>query len=98
MDNDTGLNSAYISRLTAADWGLYKTLTINLARIRAFASAQIFPAFILARVDTLCAEIERQPKSLAWKTRALVGERGWPDDAETVRRWSHEGVRLYAVP
>ena len=30
--------------------------------------------------------------------RALVGERGWPDDAETVRRWSHEGVRLYAVP
>jgi hypothetical protein len=30
--------------------------------------------------------------------RSLVAERGWPDDVETLRRWSREGVRFYAIP
>ena len=29
--------------------------------------------------------------------RDLVAERGWPDDADTLRRWSIEGVRVYAA-
>jgi len=29
--------------------------------------------------------------------RELVAERGWPDDADTLRRWSVEGVRVYTT-
>ena len=29
--------------------------------------------------------------------RALVAERGWPDDAETLRRWAREGIRIHTV-
>lgn len=75
QDNDSGMNASYIPRLTAADWGLYKTLTINLDKARAFAVQQGFPEQIPARIEALLAAIEAQPKSLAWKTRALVGER-----------------------
>jgi len=29
--------------------------------------------------------------------RALVAERGWPDDGETLRRWALEGIRIHAL-
>jgi hypothetical protein len=29
--------------------------------------------------------------------RGLVAERGWPDDAETLRRWAREGVKIHTV-
>lgn len=74
-EHDQGLNSAYISRLTAADWGLYRTLTANLVKVRACALERAFAEQVPARIDALLAAIEAQPKSFAWKTRALVGER-----------------------
>jgi hypothetical protein len=75
LDNDKGMNSSYISRLAAADWGLYKTLTNNLDKARAFAIEKAFPTQVHARIETLLAAIEAQSKTLSWKTRALVGER-----------------------
>lgn len=75
LDNDQGLNQSYIARLTAADWGLYKTLTTNLTKARSFAIEQSFAEHIAERINTLLAAIEAQPKSLGWKTRAVVGER-----------------------
>jgi hypothetical protein len=29
--------------------------------------------------------------------RSLVAERGWPDDVDTLHRWSREGVRIFAI-
>ena len=75
LANDAGLNSAYISRLTASDWGLYKTLTTNLQKARTFALERTFPEQIPARISALLEAIEAQPKSLSWKTRAMIGER-----------------------
>ncbi len=75
LDNDQSLNSVYISRLTGTDWGLYKTLTTNLTKARAFAIERAFPEQIATRIAALLSAIEAQPKSLAWKTRAMVGER-----------------------
>jgi hypothetical protein len=74
-ESDQTLNASYIARLTATDWGLYKTLTTNLSKARAFAVEQAFSEQIPARVEKLLAAIEAQPKSLVWKTRAMVGER-----------------------
>ncbi|HEY3991828.1 MAG TPA: hypothetical protein VGM01_03005 [Ktedonobacteraceae bacterium] len=75
LENDKGMNASYIARLTSADWGLYKTLTLNLAKLRAFAVEKAFPDQIPTRIEALLSAIETQPKSLSWKTRALVGER-----------------------
>lgn len=75
LDSGQGMKSDYIPRLTATDWGLYKTLTINLEKARTFAVEKALPAQIPARIEALLSAIEAQPKSLAWKTRALVGER-----------------------
>jgi hypothetical protein len=75
LENDKGMNSSYISRLTAADWGLYKTLTTNLKKAANFSLAKAFPEQIPTRIYRLLEAIEAQPKTLAWKTRAMVGER-----------------------
>lgn len=86
LDSDKGVNASYIARLTATDWGLYKTLTINLAKARTFAAEKVFPAQIPTRIEVLLSAIEAQPKSLAWKTRAMLGERvRWYEQPEEPR-------------
>ena len=73
--SDSGINAAYISGLTSNDWGLYKTLTMNLYKIKAFAIERDFPAQVAERIDSLIAAIDASPKSMGWKARAIVGER-----------------------
>lgn len=72
---DQGINGAYIAGLTANDWGLNKTLAINLQKMKAFAQERGFSPIVGERVDRLTSMMEARPKSLAWKTRAIVGER-----------------------
>lgn len=76
LDHDVlASDREYIPRLTAADWGLYRTLTINLDKARAFAIEKAFPDHLSTRIESLLAAIEAHPKTLAWKTRAMLGER-----------------------
>lgn len=57
-------------------------------------------ADVVARVaqsrgaDSLTAEVALAP---AVVRRSIVAERGWPDDTDTLHRWSLEGVRIYAI-
>ena len=44
--------------------------------------------------DSLTADIT--PTPVVVRT-SLVAERGWPEDTETIHRWSREGVHIYAV-
>jgi hypothetical protein len=86
QDNEQSINASYIARLTSSDWGLYKTLTVNLDKARAFATEKAFPERIGTRISTLLEAIETRPKSLAWKTRAMVGERvRWYEQPEEPR-------------
>jgi hypothetical protein len=73
--DDEGLNSVYLAHLTAGDWGLYKTLMTNLQKAHTFAHDRSMPRHIPARISMLSEAIEAQPKSLAWRARAIVGER-----------------------
>lgn len=83
---DTGINSAYISGLISSDWGFNKTLEINLKKMKAYAIEQGFPAHVAERIERLIADMEKQPKSFAWKTRAMVGERvKWYESPEEPR-------------
>ena len=75
VDNDRGIHSQYISKLVSNDWGLHKTLDLNLKKAKAFAVERRFPEDVATRIDTLIAHIEAHPKTMSWKARAMVGER-----------------------
>jgi hypothetical protein len=87
VDNEQGIHAGYISGLTSNDWGLYKTLALNLQKTRAFAAAHKFPSYVTERIDALVAAIEARPKSLGWKARAVIGERvRWYELPEEARQ------------
>ena len=74
------LDTGYIARLCAKDWGWYKTVTKNIRELKhhlgkmpELSSEQ--KEKISAKLDLIENEIEKQPKSMAWKTRNLVGEK-----------------------
>lgn len=89
-DGDT-INVALIAKLCAEDWGLWRTTTTNLEKLQRFAidhakldSGQ--KARLVASVDALQRRIDAEPKPLAWRLRARIGERvKWYNDVEEVR-------------
>jgi hypothetical protein len=88
-DVEGAINSAYVARLLAKDWGFWYTLTTNLQGIRDLLprvetlsadEAQVMSG----RIDELLARIEDEPKSMGWKARAKVGPRKrWYEPVET---------------
>ena len=85
-DSDTGIHASYISNLMAGDWGFNKTLDTNLKKMKAFASERGFPSYVADRIEKLLSAMEQQPKSLKWKSRAMVGERvRWYEQPEEPR-------------
>jgi hypothetical protein len=85
LDHDVGsedgetINGSYLARLCSNDWGVYKTFTLNLSKLEAslggygLSSSEIERA--RASIKGLAGLIEKEPKSLAWRLRARVGER-----------------------
>jgi hypothetical protein len=88
LDRD-GIDAAYVAGLCARDWGLWKTATLNLERVRAGVSRyELQPeqeGLLVSRLDALRREIDAAPKSTRWKLRARVGERvQWYEEPEEV--------------
>lgn len=85
------INLAQTARLCAADWGLWRTTTMNLEKVKQIA--QTYPqlsavdkATVTQKVDTALARLEAEPKPLAWKLRARVGDRiKWYKDVDEVK-------------
>jgi hypothetical protein len=83
------INSQRIAALCGADWGLHHTVGRTLERL-----AEDPPSYTLApeqrrlvddRVRLLRHAIEDQPKTLAWRMRARVGERvRWYEEPEEI--------------
>jgi hypothetical protein len=83
------IDSSYVARTLAQDWGFWYTATTNLQNIKRFMSeldklgseAQINPVFISdeersgisEKITALLKRIETEPKSFGWKMRAKVG-------------------------
>lgn len=84
---DDVIEPAYVARLAADDWGLYRTLQLNLARLReALADLEVDQKLVSERLDALWTAIEAQPKPLKWRLRAQVGDRmRWYELPEEVR-------------
>ena len=89
--DDEGIDLDRVARLCADEWGLWRTVSMNLAKVGTIA-ASLPPLSPLQRnkvadaVATLKARIDDEPKPLAWKMRARVGDRRqWWTDVDEVR-------------
>lgn len=84
------INIKRIAELCAADWGLWRTMTMNLDKVRQLANGydQLTSeqkSVVQAQVTSALARIEAEPKALPWRLRARVGDRvKWYKDVDEV--------------
>ncbi len=92
------INGRYIAKLLAKDWGFWYTVTTNLDSL-----GDIIPnmeeltaterAIALSRIASLRKLIDAQPKSMGWKTRAIIGTRKrWYEPVETTETVGDFGI------
>jgi hypothetical protein len=87
--DDSGINLSYITELTSASWGLWRTLGMVAERTEQFALQ--LPGFadshvVAEKLRRLRSELESAPKSRAWKLRARIGDRKrWYELPEEVK-------------
>jgi hypothetical protein len=74
---EDAIEALYIARLAAEDWGFYRTLQVNIERLRAMLEEleEIDRELVSSRLDTLWKHIDDHPKPLRWRLRAQVGDR-----------------------
>ena len=78
-DNET-INIKLAAQLCAAEWGLWRTATMNLEKVKQLAGhyTQLTPeqkSKVTSQVDGILARLNDEPKSLAWKIRDRVGDK-----------------------
>ena len=88
-DTET-INIQRAAALCANDWGLWRTTTMNLDKVKqlAYGYSQLSSdqkAKVESQVKTILARLEEEPKPLAWRMRARVGDRlKWYKDVDEV--------------
>jgi hypothetical protein len=84
---DEVIDSTYIARVAAGDWGMYRTLQVNTEKLRAtLGELDVDRELVKSRLDQLWSAVEAQSKPLKWKLRAQVGDRvQWYELPEEVR-------------
>jgi hypothetical protein len=90
-DDGEAINGDFIASLTADDWGLWRTVKLNLDRVHEQIGSMSLDADAQARIveraDALWQRIEREPKSRKWRVRDRVGDRKrWYEVPDEVRR------------
>jgi hypothetical protein len=85
------INMKRVAKLCADDWGLWRTTTMNLEKVRQLAQGyeQLTPeqkARVADQVKNALTRLDAEPKPLAWKVRAKVGDRvKWYKDVDEVQ-------------
>jgi len=80
-----------VAGLCAADWGLWRTITLNLDKVASLARTyrqldEPRRDRVATQVAALADRLESEPKTLAWRARARIGERlKWWTDVDEVR-------------
>jgi hypothetical protein len=87
-DADT-VNAAYVGKLCAEDWGLWRTCKLNIERAREgvahFELSGEERGTLVRRLDTVWRHIEETPKTRRWRLRDRVGDRvRWYEEPEEV--------------
>jgi hypothetical protein len=84
------INIKLIASLCSSDWGLWRTVTMNLDKVRQLSQdySQLSAeqkTMINSQVNIILVRIEQEPKSMAWRLRARVGDRvKWYKDVDDV--------------
>ena len=85
------MNGTYLAKLCANDWGIYKTFTDNLVRVKrllekGFVREEDYP-IVASNLAQIYEAIQSAEKSPRWKIRAKIGEkRRWyeiPDQTDS---------------
>lgn len=88
-DEET-INIALISELCARDWGLWRTLTMNLRKVARLAEdyeelSDDEKSQVGSQVIRALERIEEEPKTLRWRLRSKIGDRvKWYQDVEDI--------------
>ena len=73
------VNAARVAGLCAADWGLWRTFTANLGSLGGhlgrYGLSPEDEERVRGRIGALQERVEREPKPLAWRLRARIGDR-----------------------
>ncbi len=92
-NDDSKINLVQIAKLCGADWGLYKTTSINIKRVEDMIGKENVQLqdserkLIRERIAEIQQTFESMPKSLAWQMRDKVGTRvRWYEEVEEVAR------------
>ena len=90
-DNDhETIHIGRISQLCAHDWGLWRTLTMNLGKVAQLGQeyAQLTiedKKRLTAQVELALTQINAEPKTMAWKLRSKIGDRvKWYQEVDDV--------------
>lgn len=86
-NDEEAIDAAYLARLASEDWGLYRTLQINLEKLRhTLDELDVNREVVTSRIDEIWSAVDAQPKPLKWKMRAQIGDRmRWYELPEEVR-------------
>jgi hypothetical protein len=89
-DQET-INVRLAAQLCANDWGLWRTTTMNLDKVRQLANGyeQLSAEQkmkVTAQVDQILKRLQDEPKPLAWRLRDRVGDRvKWYKDVDELQ-------------
>jgi hypothetical protein len=84
------INLTRVAELCAKDWGLWRTTTMNLDKVSQLAQAYVQlsgeqKTRVTSQVNSILGRIETEPKTMAWRLRARVGDRvKWYKDVDEV--------------
>ncbi|MBM3125816.1 MAG: hypothetical protein FJZ87_12220 [Chloroflexi bacterium] len=84
------INIKRVAELCANDWGLWRTTTMNLDKVKQLAHgyaqlSQDQKSVVETKVNESTERINAEPKSLAWRLRDRVGDRvKWYKDVDEV--------------
>jgi hypothetical protein len=92
--DDETINIDRVAGLCGKDWGWWRTLTMNLGKVRQMAEhyeqlTDEETQRVADQVQAALARIEAEPKSLSWRLRAKVGDR---------KKWYRDVGELVADP
>ncbi len=85
------INLPYITKICAGDWGFWRTVTMNLDKVKRLARNYTTlgddeKAQVASQVDGALQAISAAPKSFGWKMRDKIGDKvKWYKDVEEVK-------------
>jgi len=78
-DDEDHVNSARVATLCAGEWGLWRTTTMNLEKVRDYLPHvdldEADKTIVAQRVAELLSAMNDYPKGARWKLRARVGDK-----------------------